>query len=158
MDGSQPELKHYLYPGALFADPRPHAVTTVLGSCVAVCLWDKRRRIGGINHYLLPLWNGEGLPTPRYGNVAIDSLVDRMLALGCAKCDLQAKVFGGATMWDSSHGLIAVGERNGELAKSLLAGHGIPIVASSLGGREGRKLVFQTDSGTVLQRLGRGRI
>lgn len=151
-EGTQSAPAHYLYPGALFADRRPHAVTTILGSCIAVCLWDQRRRIGGINHYLLPLWNGEGLPTPRYGNVAIDALVEKMLSLGCRRSDLMAKVFGGASMWENPEGLLAVGARNAELAERSLAVHGIPVVASSVGGCEGRKLVFQTGSGTVLLR------
>ncbi len=60
------ENTHYLHPGNLFAHRTPHIVTTILGSCVAVCLWDPINNIGGINHYMLPLWNGEGLPVPKY--------------------------------------------------------------------------------------------
>lgn len=143
-------LKHYLFPGTLFADPRPHMVTTVLGSCVAVCLWDSIRRVGGINHYLLPLWNGEGLPTPKYGNVAIDKLIDNMLALGCRKQNLVAKLFGGATLWENTEGLMRVGERNVTLAEELLHERRIPIVSSDLQGASGRKILFNTENGTVL--------
>ncbi len=146
---------HYLYPGGLFAHPQPHQVTTVLGSCVSVCLWDPVRRIGGINHYLLPFWNGEGLPTPRYGNIAIDALLEKMLALGAARGSLQAKLFGGAAMWENPNGLLAVGERNIELARSLLGQLHIPIVAADLGGDTGRKIIFDTASGAVLLRRNR---
>jgi len=149
------EKKFYLYPGGLFAEVEPHRVTTVLGSCVAVCLWDPLRRIGGINHYLLPLWNGEGLPTPRYGNIAIDALVERMLALGADRSSLQAKVFGGAAMWENSHGLLAVGERNIALARTLLERHRIPIVGVDVGGDTGRKIIFETAAGSVLLRRNR---
>lgn len=152
MDHSQPSLTHYLYPGALFADQRPHLVTTVLGSCVSVCLWDPVRRLGGINHYLLPLWNGEGLATPRYGNIAIDSLVERMLALGCTRGSLQAKIFGGAALWENPHGLIPIGERNIELARRQLQQLHIPIVGADVGGDAGRKIIFNSEAGSVLLR------
>ena len=64
--------KHYLYPSALFAERTPFLVDTILGSCVAVCLYDEHKKIGGINHYMLPLWNGDGLATPKFGNIAIE--------------------------------------------------------------------------------------
>ncbi len=73
---------HYLYPASLFADKEPHVVTTILGSCVAVCLYDSVLNQGGINHYMLPLWTGQGLASPRYGNCAIDRLIERMIAGG----------------------------------------------------------------------------
>lgn len=157
MEGSIPANSHYLYPGSLFFHPRPHRVTTVLGSCVSICLWDEAMRVGGINHYLLALWNGEGLPTPRYGNVAIVSLIERMLSMGCRRANLRAKVFGGAAMWDTSRGLLSVGQENVSLARWLLAEYGIPVVGADVGGRAGRKIVFDTVSGTVaLRRLPKG--
>ena len=85
----------YLYPSAMAVYNRKVLVHTILGSCVAVCLYDKVLNIGGINHYMLPLWNGEGLSTPKYGNVAIDKLIDKMLANGSRKEHLVAKIFGG---------------------------------------------------------------
>jgi chemotaxis protein CheD len=142
--------EHYLYPGMLFADSKPHRVTTVLGSCIAVCLFDPLRGIGGINHYMLPLWNGEGLPTPRYGNVAIDALIERLQGLGCQVSRMQAKLFGGAAMWESGSSSVSVGERNIDLAWRLLDRYGIQVVASDLGGCMSRKLIFFTASGEVL--------
>lgn len=141
--------RHYLYPGTLFAHREPHLVTTVLGSCVSVCLWDQTARVGGINHYLLPLWNGEGLPTPKYGNIAIAKLVEKVQALG-AGSKLIAKVFGGASMWEKTDGLLAVGQRNIELAVELLDQQRIPVISSDLGGPVGRKIIFHTGDGTVL--------
>ena len=149
--------KHYLYPGSIFVHSEPHLVTTILGSCVAVCLWDSAAKIGGINHYLLPLWNGEGLPTPKYGNIAITRLIEKILVLpGCQRGHLVAKIFGGASLWGKGGGILAVGERNCELARDLLQKHNIPIKASDLGGRVGRKLVFNTLDGSVLVRRQRG--
>ena len=151
-ESGAPLRKHYLYPGTLFADPRPHVVTTILGSCVSVCLWDSAQKIGGINHYLLPLWNGEGLPTPKYGNVAIDKLIENMLDLGCRKKDLRAKVFGGASLWDNTQGLMRVGERNVTLAEERLQEHRIATISSDVQGSSGRKILFNTETGTVLLR------
>jgi len=151
-----PQKKHYLFPGTLFVHKSPHLVTTVLGSCISVCLWDARCHIGGINHYLLPLWNGEGLPTPKYGNIAIEKLIEKMLNLGCEKHQLKAKVFGGAAMWEQKGGLITVGERNIALAWDTLAEQNIPIVSSDVGGRLGRKLIFNSGTGEVMMRRNKG--
>src|SRR5574340_442269 len=112
---------HFLYPGMIYASRDRCAVTAVLGSCVAVCLWDPHAGAGGMNHYLLPLWNGEGLATPRYGNIAIAMLIERLLALGCLRTSLAAKVFGGANVLGNSSGFLNVGERNIALAESALA-------------------------------------
>ena len=148
-DESAAISRHYLYPGTLFAHREPHLVTTVLGSCVSVCLWDQTARVGGINHYLLPLWNGEGLPTPKYGNIAIAKLAEKVQALG-AGSKLIAKVFGGASMWEKTDGLLAVGQRNIELAIEMLDQQRIPVISSDLGGPVGRKIIFNTGDGTVL--------
>ena len=68
--------KHYLYPSALFAEKERYMVDTILGSCVAVCLFDSVKKIGGINHYMLPLWNGNGLASPKFGNIATEKLIE----------------------------------------------------------------------------------
>lgn len=133
-------------------------VTTVLGSCVAVCLWDPQQALGGINHYLLPLWNGEGLPTPRYGSVAIPRLIERLVEFGARRDRLQAKIFGGASMWKSTEGLLAVGERNISLARHLLEELRIPILGSDVGGMQGRKIVFNCMTGEVLLRRNRSQV
>ncbi len=144
--------RHYLYPGTLFVHRHPHRITTVLGSCVSVCLWNQTARLGGINHYLLPLWNGEGLPTPKYGNIAIVKLVEKVKALSNPGDKLIAKVFGGASMWEKTEGLLAIGQRNIEFAIETLENHKIPIVSSDIGGCQGRKVIFNSRDGTVLMR------
>lgn len=143
---------HYLYPGNIFVSADPHKVTTVLGSCVSVCLWDPARRVGGINHYMLPLWNGEGLASPKYGNIAIDKLLERVLGMGAKMISLQAKVFGGGEVLRVTSGILNVGERNIVYAKNRLDELKIPIVSSSLGGQTGRKLIFDTYDGSVLMK------
>lgn len=148
--------KHFLFPGTLFAAPYACQVSTVLGSCVAVCLWDSVTRMGGINHYMLPLWNGEGLATPKYGNIAIEKLIARVLAMGCRQEYLVAKVFGGANVMGTGNEVFMIGDRNVVLANQMLEEYGIPVAASDVGGRVGRKIVMHTATGVVL--VGKGRI
>lgn len=145
--------QHFLYPSALFASAKPHRVVTVLGSCVSVCLWDPILSIGGINHYMLPFWNGNGLASPKYGNIAIEKLIERMLLLGSSKANLRAKVFGGGEVIETNIANFRIGERNIAIAKELLEAHRIPIVAQSVGGKNGRKLMYVTATGEVFQKI-----
>jgi chemotaxis protein CheD len=142
--------KYFLSPCMIFAHPEAHLVHTLLGSCVAVCLWDQKRACGGMNHYMLPLWNGEGLATPRYGNIAIENLLERMLRMGCNKKDLMAKVFGGARVAMGDAAFFSVGERNILVAREHLNAHRIPIAAMETGGDRGFKIIFNTRQGLVL--------
>lgn len=144
----------YLHPGQVFVSCDPTEVTTILGSCVAVCVFDPVLRLGGTNHYLLPHWVGNGLSSTRFGNVAVRSLIDKMLALGGQKQNLQAKVFGGACVVDAFRGRgDHLGTKNADLALRTLRQEGIPVVADDLGGRRGRKVIFHTDTGVALVRL-----
>ncbi|MEO5355803.1 MAG: chemotaxis protein CheD [Nitrospirae bacterium YQR-1] len=142
--------EHFLYPGTLLADRSPYAITTVLGSCISVCLWDMQLKCGGMNHYLLPLWNGEGLASPKYGNIAIIKLIEKVVSFGCNRRNIQAKVFGGAAIMQNSSGLLNVGERNIMIAQDLLAEEKIMIAGSDIGGNQGRKIIFNTETGVVL--------
>lgn len=144
-------LDHYLYPGGLFVTVPSYRITTILGTCVAVCLWDSLLKVGGINHYLLPLWNGDGLASPRYGNIAIEKLVERMMENGSRLTDIQAKVFGGK-IDDKKESVYNIGQRNIDLAFSTLKECNIPIVSKSIGGNKGRKILFFSDTGQVLMK------
>lgn len=135
----------------MFASAQPAEVTTILGSCVAVCLWDRYLGIGGINHYMLPTWNGMELASPKYGNIAIERLTEKMLQLGCKKNNLVAKVFGGGEVITVSSSSMHIGERNIMVAEEMLAEQNIPIIGRSTGGKNGRKIIFNTHTGEVLQ-------
>jgi chemotaxis protein CheD len=142
----------YLLPADLVAvsGDAPRTLTTILGSCVAVCLWDRRGRGGGMNHYLLPRC-GEGAPrTPRYGDIAIPALVARLVALGAQRADLRAKVFGGAHVLASAGpGARTLGGDNVQVAVSTLRDEGIQVISEDVGGTRGRKLAFNTVDGTA---------
>lgn len=152
MTENNPLPTHFLYPSALFVRRNPHIVTTVLGSCVAVCLFDRVRKIGGINHYMLPLWNGRGLASPKYGNIAIEKLVQSMLEVGCSRSNLDAKIFGGGEVLDLKNTSFDIGNRNIKIAFDTMAEYNIPIVAKSVGGNLGRKLLYNTGTGGVKQK------
>ena len=144
--------KPFLLPGALFAKNGNYLITTVLGSCIAVCLWDPRLKSGGMNHYKLPLWNGDGLPSPKFGNIAIIKLIENMLNMGSNQKELKAKVFGGGAVIRSASGFLNVGERNIEIARDVLSQEKIPIVASDVGGEQSRKIIFNTQTGGILMK------
>lgn len=134
-------------------------MTTVLGSCVSVCLWDSVNRIGGINHYLLPFWNGEGLRTPRYGNIAIPLLLEKLLEAGCSRANLKAKIFGGGKVLEQMSGVLNIGDRNITYAENALDEANIPVIGRDVGGTTGRKLLFLTESGEVfVKKLGKTQI
>ena len=142
------EPRHFLYPGQVFVTCDPITISTILGSCAAVCLWDRHKRAGGMNHYLLPEGVNEGANRLRYGSAANAELLRQVLALGCEVRNMQAKIFGGSSAFGSNPAL-SVGSRNVELAESFLHSAGIPIVERDISGKRGRRLAFQIFDGVT---------
>ena len=141
---------HFLYPSTLFVSQVPFNIHTLLGSCIAVCLFDPLLKCGGMNHYMVPFWNGEGLESPRYGNIAIEMLAGKMAHLGSQNRNMIAKVFGGGSVIGET--TINIGERNIQVAETVLKKLNVRIVATSVGGDQGRKIVFNTSTGEVLMK------
>jgi chemotaxis protein CheD len=136
-------VSFYLHPGNVFASTEPALISTVLGSCVAVCLWDSVTKVGGMNHFLLPRGRGA-----RYGSDAMSQLLDEILQRGASTSRLAAKVFGGASVLAGFTGpRRAIGEQNVELAMQFLEGLAIPVRGEQTGGTRGRKLLFHTGMG-----------
>jgi chemotaxis protein CheD len=147
------EKKYYLYPSFIKVTRDPIQIHTILGSCVAVCLYDPSRKIGGMNHFMLPLWNGKGLASPKYGNIAMQKLLSSLLDHGALRNKIIAKVFGGANVLEFNAGGTHIGQRNIELALSTLDEMKIKVVAKSTGGELGRKIIFDVADGKVHQRM-----
>jgi chemotaxis protein CheD len=144
----------YLQPGEMIVATRPTAVSTVLGSCVAVCLWDRRRAIGGMNHFLLAHGQGEGQQGRRFGNVATPELLRLMLSRGSDAADLVAKIFGGGDVLPGLRaGDDSLGARNVEVARQVLREHRVPVISEDVRGRHGRKLIFHSHDGAAFVRL-----
>ncbi len=135
-----------------YIDTAPAAISTVLGSCVAVCLYDSKLGIGGMNHYLLPFWNGNGLQSPKFGNISIPKLIDLMIVNGSTVKTIEAKIFGGASMNISGSEAMMIGEKNVLVAREILKEYRIPIVAEDIGGQNGRKIQFDLERGKVLMK------
>ena len=141
--------RYYLHPSSLIACSRPTEIITLLGSCVAVCLWDPVKEFGGMNHFMLPLWNGQGLASPKYGDIASEKLIAKMIKLGSDRQNIKAKLFGGASVLFSDNIFFNIGERNNEIAKKVLERNKIPVISFSTGGTMGRKILFNTNTGAV---------
>ncbi len=138
-----------LMPGDLYCDRSPQCLGTVLGSCVAVCLWDSQLRFGGMNHFLLPNRPSNSEFSPKFGDVAVPQLIEAMLELGSSLRHLQAKLFGGAYVLHAGDPAFAVGRRNVEIAVAELRRQRIPIVASRLSGTQGLVIRQCTECGDV---------
>jgi len=143
--------RHFLYPGQMFVSREPVAITTILGSCAALCLWDSSKRIGGMNHYLLPEGTDDGPNRLRYGNVANPALLKELLVLGCEIKNIRAKIFGGSSAF-AADPLQSLGTRNVQLAEEFVHGAGIRLVAKDVSGKHGRRLIFHTQDGVTLMR------
>jgi chemotaxis protein CheD len=130
-------------------------LTTVLGSCVSVCMCDPVHKIGGMNHFLLANKQGQPVADVRYGAYALELLINGLLKKGAARERLQAKVFGGASMIG---GMRDIGASNAAFAKKFLADEGVPCLAESVGGTSARRIRFWPTSGNVKQLLVQGNL
>jgi chemotaxis protein CheD len=134
-------------PGEYYATQEDLAMVTVLGSCVSACLYDSKRRIGGMNHFMLP---GAG-DSARLGIYAMEVLINRMLRCGAERANLVAKVFGGANVLEGMETL-NIGSRNAAFVLEFLAEERIPVVAQDLEDLYPRKVAFFPASGRVLMK------
>lgn len=143
------ERQVYVHPGHLFFTREPAIVSTVLGSCVSVCLFAPEAGAGGINHYLLP--EHLGVESPRFGTAANQMLLDHFSDARIAITSLKAKVFGGSAIAVSRPDDLPT--RNVNAALAFLERYNIPVISRDVGGRRGRKLIFRTTDGAAWVRL-----
>ncbi len=131
-------------PGAWVVDSEK-PLSTLLGSCVAVCLFDPQLRIGGLNHFMLPEMGrskNSDVDSLLSGAYAMEALLNALLVKGAKKPRLQAKAFGGGTIIDTDAGSLSIGMRNANFAKDWLAREGIPLRSSDFLGPWSRKIIF----------------
>ncbi|MHB1871556.1 MAG: chemoreceptor glutamine deamidase CheD [Steroidobacteraceae bacterium] len=142
-----------ILPGEYYVTGGDEAISTVLGSCISACVRDPQRRVGGMNHFMLPedaavgpndwLNPGAGLAT-RYGSHAMESLINDLLKLGAARERLEIKVFGGGRILAA---MTDVGGRNIQFVRNYLTIEGYRLAAEDLGGTQPRKVVYFPTSG-----------
>jgi len=140
----------YLHPGHADIGLSPTVISCILGSCVEVCLWESKLKIGGAVHYVLP--GKPDVPFQNSGTQKIEDLIWRMRGAGANPRHLVGKIFGGACVLlalRSNH----IGMRNVATARACLSKARIAIVEENVGGDQGRKVVFLTDTGETCMNL-----
>lgn len=143
-----------LFSGDCYVTDKPdHMLVTILGSCVSACIRDPDKKVGGMNHFLLPHLNeSHGQSTDdstRYGAFAMEKLINEILKLGGQKSRLEVKVFGGGNVIDNS---AMIGSKNVSFVKDFLRSEGLKIVSEDLGGNYPRRLHYYPDTGKVMMR------
>ena len=142
-----------ILPGEFYVTQHSELIATTLGSCVSACIWDDRRGIGGMNHFMLPLteqeshevtWGNEQSDATRYGNYAMEHLINEILKHGGLRKNLRAKVFGGGHVIRQ---MSDVGERNCQFVLEYIDTENIPLLAHDLGDEYPRKILFDPMSG-----------
>ncbi len=124
--------------------------STVLGSCIAVCMYEPEAKVGGMNHFLLPGSENSGSGDMKYGVYSMELLINGLLKLGADRYKLEAKIFGGGEISQSSQ---KIGPKNQAFTKKFLQNEGIPCMAENLGGAFARKLQFIPTTGKVRHML-----
>ncbi|WP_218048695.1 hypothetical protein [Curvivirga aplysinae] len=142
-------------PGTHYVTKNPgEMITTTLGSCIAVCIRDTTNGVGGMNHFMLPesdsgKWGGANA-SMRFGNHAMEVLMNDLLKMGAARNRLEFKVFGGAHVISSSN---AVGDKNISFIERFLKNEHMAVAAQHVGGDRGRRIAYFPDSGKVKMKL-----
>jgi chemotaxis protein CheD len=150
-----------IHPGEHRASASPVVLTTLLGSCVAACLYDPGSRVAGLNHFLLaapryardmPITHTEA---GRYGINAMELLINEMVKLGARRKSIKAKVFGGGSVVRSlaTDKFLCVSEQNQRFIREFMATEGMELVSADLGGDRGRVINFHTDSYKVFRKF-----
>ena len=122
-------------------------VATVLGSCISVCMRDPQVGVGGMNHFLLPKNNGgDANAGERYGDTAMEVLINGLLKRGARRNHLEAKVFGGARVLSGAT-MLAIGEGNIKFVNEFLRVEGIPVVSKDVAGTRSRRIHYQPSTG-----------
>jgi chemotaxis protein CheD len=144
-----------VFPGEYFVTSKPDEVlVTVLGSCVAACIRDPQRRIGGMNHFMLPHskggnWGGD-MQSTRFGNFAMEKLINELMKAGCSRSSLEIKVFGGGNVTDTTN---AIGTENCRFIMRYLESEGLRCSVQDLGGLLPRRIHYYPETGRVIRRL-----
>jgi chemotaxis protein CheD len=135
-------------PGEFAVHDEDILILTTLGSCIAACLWDRQRGVGGMNHFMLPEGMGQGGDAGRFGTVAMELLVGEMIRRGATRATMEAKVFGGAAVVPAMR-RIHVGEHNTRFVLDYLRAQRIPVVSQDVLDIHPRKVCFWPSSGMV---------
>lgn len=135
--------QYYLKPGYIYFSEDPVKITTILGTCVAVCVYDQVTHFGGMNHFLLPVIHDDNY-SARYGDASMHKLISLFLQAGSKMHNLEAKLYGGAAHEGVTNAM-EIASSNICTARQILQKYSIRITSISTGGYRGRKVVFNTE-------------
>ena len=138
---------YFLKPGFIYVSTKPTMISTVVGSCIVVCVFDRKQKIGGMNHFQFPVIRSPKEATARFGNVAVSTLINLMINKGSVSEHLEAQILGGAHHPEISDKNI--GCENIKIAKKVLTKKKIRIVSEDVGVEKGRKIVFDTNTNEI---------
>lgn len=129
-------------------------LVTTLGSCISACIRDPKRQIGGMNHFMLPesstgTWGAASRAT-RFGNHAMETLINGILSRGGKKERLEIKIFGGGNVIS---GVTDIGDRNSDWVEEFLRNENLPVVAHNLRGKLPRRVHYFPATGKVMMRM-----
>lgn len=139
----------YLLPGEIIVTADAMKISTVLGSCVAVCLYDGERNIAGMNHYMFPVNKYNDADRLRFGDTSLEDMLSQMIRIGARKQKIIARVYGGSTMFLYTVPNLNIGQQNTEVAIRFLKENEIPVKSIETGGRLGRKIIFDTSAAVI---------
>ncbi len=140
-------VNYFLEPGYIFLATKPTIISGVVGSCVSVCVYDKKRKTGGMNLFMFPFTGDRQKATAQYGNVSTITLIKMMLERGSEIRHLEAQIIGGAH--NTKFSQKDIGRENIIIARKILIKKQVPLVSEDTGGRMGRKIVFNTETSEV---------
>jgi chemotaxis protein CheD len=142
-----------ILPGEYYVTTNDEIITTVLGSCVSACVWDTLFGVGGMNHFMLPLrkgqgWGGDDLlsTATRYGNYAMEHMINQILTHGGHRNNLAVKIFGGGKI---IHEMSNIGAQNIEFVRNYIESEGLRLLSEDVGDIYPRKVVFFPSNGRV---------
>jgi chemotaxis protein CheD len=156
-DNSSQSWMVKVFPGEFHVTARPdETLVTVLGSCVAACIRDPVTKLGGMNHFMLPQGHSSGWgndpQSTRYGNFAMEKLINELIKGGCSRDRMEIKVFGGGNVIDSISNR-PVGTQNAEFVLHFLEAEGLRCAVQDLGGQYPRRIHYSPATGRVVRRL-----
>jgi len=142
-----------IYSGDCYVTDKPEEVMmTILGSCIAACIRDPLINVGGMNHFLLPMTEGQvdSFTQNRYGSFAMEQLINGIIKMGGVKSRLEVKLFGGADVSQNSH---LIGTKNVAFIRQYCKDEGLAIAAEHLGGTKARKVQYNQHTGKAMMKL-----
>jgi chemotaxis protein CheD len=153
---------HYLKPGEMYVASEPSLITTVLGSCISVTMFDRATGFSIISHAVMPRRSHarkkaqDGSDVFQFVDSSIRWMISQFEKKGIKPSSLEVKMFGGATMFPAKSDTqsdLGVGKKNIETASDILRAHGVKLMAWNVGGNQGRKIIFNTQNGEVLAKF-----